>query len=145
MGAKYQCHKECFGPAIAREDEDDLIKKKRDTKFITKVYQHILEKFKEIRQRFSKAVNSGALSRSEEIIYEHFEKLKQIWGGLPNIEPMPNSTNSNFVNFNVSAENRTFMSIVEGDRIEITASNTIGVTNINDDQNTSGVINHDKN
>ena len=118
MGAKYQCHKECFGPAIAREDEDDLIKEKRDTKFITKVYQHILEKFKEIRQRFSKAVNSGALSRSEEIIYEHFEKLKQIWGGLPNIEPMPNSTNSNFVNFNVSAENRTFMFIVEGDRIE---------------------------
>ena len=145
MGAKYQCHKECFGPAIAREDEDDLTKEKRDTRFITKVYQHILEKFKEIRQRFSKDVNSGALSRSEEIIYEHFEKLKQIWGGLPNIEPMPNSTNSNFVNFNVSAENRTFMSIVEGDRIEITASNTIGVTNINDDQNTSGVINHDKN
>lgn len=35
---------------------------------------------------------------------------------------------SNFVNVNVSAGSRTFMSSVEGDRIETTASNTIGVS-----------------
>ena len=47
---------------------------------------------------------------------------------------MPNGIDSNFVNFNVSAGNRTFMSSVEADRIETTASNTIAVSN-NDDQN----------
>lgn len=35
---------------------------------------------------------------------------------------------SNFVKVNVSAGSRTFMSSVEGDRIETTASNTIGVS-----------------
>ena len=47
---------------------------------------------------------------------------------------MPNGIDSDFVIFNVLVGNRTFMSPVEADRIETTASNTIGVTN-NDDQN----------
>ena len=104
------------------------------------VYQR---KSNEICQGFLKAVISGTRSGSGKIIYEHFEKLKQIWGGLPNIEYVPNGVDSDFVNFNVSAGNMNFMSSVEGDKIETTASNTISVSN-NDDENTSGVINHEK-
>ena len=47
---------------------------------------------------------------------------------------MPNGIDSYFVSFNLSPGNRTFLSSVEADIIETTASNTIGVTN-NDDQN----------
>ena len=31
MGAKYRVHKECFGPAMAIEDREDLTKEKRDS------------------------------------------------------------------------------------------------------------------
>ena len=31
MGAKYRVHKECFGPAMATEDREDLTKEKRDS------------------------------------------------------------------------------------------------------------------
>ena len=43
------------------------------------------------------------------------------------MEPKPTSTDSNFVNFNVSDEDRTFMSLVEGDRIEITANTKVSL------------------
>ena len=113
-GGKYQDRKECFGPAMVREDQEDLTKEKRDsiqkdTKLITKDYQHTLEKIKEICQWFSKEVISETRSGSGKIIYKHFEKIKQIRGGSPNIEPMPNGIGSNFVNFNVSAGDRTFL------------------------------------
>ena len=100
-------------------------------------------KSNEICQGFFKAVISGIHSGSGKIIYEHFEKLKQILCGLPNIEYVPNGVDSDFLNFNVSAGNITFMLSVEGDKIETTASNTIGVSN-NNDENTSGVINHEE-
>ena len=43
MGAEYQVYKECFGPAMAIEDQEDLTKEKRDsiqkdTKLLTKGY-----------------------------------------------------------------------------------------------------------
>ena len=31
MGGKYRVHKECFGPAMAIEDREDLTKEKRDS------------------------------------------------------------------------------------------------------------------
>ena len=31
MGAKYRVHEECFGPAMAIEDRQDLTKDKRDS------------------------------------------------------------------------------------------------------------------
>lgn len=70
MGAEYQVYKECFGPAMAIEDQEDLTKEKRDsiqkdTKLLTKGYQRIPAKIKEIRQWFLKAVINGIRSGSE--------------------------------------------------------------------------------
>ena len=44
----------------------------------------IIEKVKEIRKIFSKAVTSGTNSGSEEIVDEFFDKLATIWGGSAN-------------------------------------------------------------
>ena len=45
----------------------------------------VVEKVKEIRQNYSKAVVLGWRSRSGKTIYEHYEKLVQILGSTPNV------------------------------------------------------------
>ena len=49
----------------------------------------IQEKTKEIRQAFSKAVVSGPRSGSGKIVFEHYDNLLLIWGGLANSNPLP--------------------------------------------------------
>ena len=46
-----------------------------------------MEKVKEIRQSFAKAVVSGNRSESGKIVYEFYDKLVLIWGGSANTEP----------------------------------------------------------
>ena len=55
---------------------------------------------------------------------------------------MLDGVDSDFFNFNVSAGNGSVLS-VEDEKIEATANNTIGVS-IDDDENSSRVINHEE-
>lgn len=48
-----------------------------------------MEKVKEIRQNFAKAVVAGNRSGSGKIVYEFYEKLILIWGGSANTKPLP--------------------------------------------------------
>ena len=48
----------------------------------------IIEKVKEIRQNFSKAVTIGTRSGSGKIVYEFVDKLVTIWGGSVNTKPL---------------------------------------------------------
>ena len=55
---------------------------------IAKGYNRIVEKVKEIRHSFSKAVVSGTQSGCGKIVFEFYEKLITIWGGSANTEPL---------------------------------------------------------
>ena len=55
---------------------------------------------------------------------------------------MLDGVDSDFFNFNVSAGNGSVLS-AEDEKIEATANNTIGVS-IDDDENSSRVINHEE-
>ena len=48
----------------------------------------IIEKAKDIRQNFSKAVTTGTRSGSGKIVYEFFDKLVTIWGESANTKPI---------------------------------------------------------
>lgn len=48
-----------------------------------------MEKTKEIRQSFSKAVISGSRSGSGKLVFEHYDSLIKIWGGSANSKPLP--------------------------------------------------------
>ena len=55
---------------------------------ITKGQKRVMEKVKEIRQNFSKAVLSGSRSGSGKIVYEFYDKLITLWGGSASTEPL---------------------------------------------------------
>ena len=52
-------------------------------KSIKQDYHRILEKIKEIGQKFSSAITTGTRSGSRKIILEHFDTLSEIYGGSP--------------------------------------------------------------
>ena len=100
-----------FGPVnietLADEDIEELNdeekaqqkKKQADEKgLIAKGYNRVVEKVKEIRQSFSKAVVAGSRSGSGKIVYEFYDKLIQIWGGSANTAPLSFGTSSEILN-----------------------------------------------
>jgi hypothetical protein len=62
---------------------------KKSEELIDKGIKQIMEKVKEIRQNFAKAVVAGNRSGSGKIVYEFYEKLILIWGGSANTKPLP--------------------------------------------------------
>ena len=72
------------------DEEKAQVKKEvaRVKSCIAKGYNRIVEKVKEIRQSFSKAVVSGTRSGCGKIVFEFYEKLITIWGGSANTEPL---------------------------------------------------------
>ena len=62
---------------------------KLENKLIDTGYNRVLQKVKILRQAFSKAIVSGTRSGSHRMVYRHFEVMKSIWGGSPNVEPVP--------------------------------------------------------
>ncbi len=63
-----------------------LQKKSKELK--DKGNKRIMEKVKEIRQNFAKAVVAGSRSGSGKIVYEFYDKLILIWGGSANTKPL---------------------------------------------------------
>ena len=82
-----------FGPICVvalPSDFDELTKAEQETarqlvkeskELIAKTTKRVMEKVKEIRQSFSKAVVSGSRSGSGKIVYEFYDKLILLWGG----------------------------------------------------------------
>ena len=67
-------------------------------KLVTRGYQRVREKIKDLRQGFSKAILSGTRSGSGELVYDNYDRLKQLWGGCPNTQPLSSEIDSNDVN-----------------------------------------------
>ena len=66
-------------------EEYDLYKKTtaEEKIQIAKVYDRIKAKVKSIRQDYRTAVNKGTRSGSGKLVKEHFDILREIWGGSP--------------------------------------------------------------
>ena len=47
---------------------------------IKKGYSRVMEKIKELRQRFSNAVTAGSRSGSGKLVMEFYDTMVQIWG-----------------------------------------------------------------
>ena len=73
------------------KEEKDLAKErvKLSKELISKGTKRIMEKVKEIRQSFSKAVISGRRSGSGKIVFEFYDQLVLLWGGgSANVSPL---------------------------------------------------------
>ena len=75
-----------------------------------RAHKRVVEKIKEIRQNYSKAVVSGRRSGSGKLIYEHYDKLVQIWGSTPNVSPLK---------FGVSADNFKTVQVIQLDENDV--------------------------
>ena len=83
-------HSRWFGPAkpsmcpegLTTEEQKDFLKTvKRDKDHIKLGYSRVMEKIKEIRQGFTKAVTTGKRSGSGKIVAEFYDDLNNIFGG----------------------------------------------------------------
>ena len=100
MAKLYEDDVALFGPVTGiplpenfdRLNEEEKTKAKNRVKeskdLITKGQKRVMEKVKEIRQSFSKAVVSGSRSGSGKIVYEFYDKLITLWGGSAGTEPL---------------------------------------------------------
>lgn len=88
------------------DEEREQLKKQEahERDLISKGYHRVVEKVKEIRQNFSKAVVQGTRSGCGKFIYEFYDKLITIWGGSANTEPLPYGVSSNSLNNEVGVQ-----------------------------------------
>jgi hypothetical protein len=66
-----------------KAEAKELVKISKE--LIAKGTKRVMEKVKEIRQAFSKAVISGTRSGSGKIVFEFYDKLVLLWGGSANV------------------------------------------------------------
>ncbi len=84
---------------LSTEDKEKFNKKKQEEiASLKKGHLRIVEKLKEIRQNFSKAVTAGTRSGSGKFVYEFYEILVGIWGGSATTEPLAYGITSSLMN-----------------------------------------------
>ena len=100
MAKIYDEQQEFFGPLeilpsekpleeLSKSEKDSFMKRKKLLNSqLQRGHQRVVEKVKEIRQNFSKAVTLGTRSGSGKIVYEFYEELISIWGGSPASKPL---------------------------------------------------------
>ena len=81
-----------------KEKEETNKRSLKERGIIKRGYNRVLEKIKDIRQKFSTAVTTGCRSGSGKIVLEHFDTLVLIWGGSPAAEPLSYGIDSDFLN-----------------------------------------------
>ncbi|PFX21213.1 Membrane primary amine oxidase [Stylophora pistillata] len=86
-----------FGPeettAIPEDVEEslrkELVEKVMSKKaLMKKSYSRVMEKIKELRQKFCNAVTAGSKSGSGKLVMEFYDVMVKIWGGSPSTEPL---------------------------------------------------------
>ena len=119
MAKLYADDEDLFGPPSPSTLTDDGSQEqkllfKQQKKEISRGYQRILEKIKDLRQGFSKAILSGTRSGSGKIVYEYFDRLKQIWGSCPNTKPLACGVDSNSVSSSQANGDKDVEEIITG-------------------------------
>ena len=77
-----------FDSLPSEEKSEVKVSAKKAKELTNRGVKRIMEKVKEIRQNFSKAVVSGTRGGSGKIVFEYYDKLCQIWGGSANVEKL---------------------------------------------------------
>ena len=158
MTKLYADDEDLFGSPLLNSLTDDVSKEekqlfKQQKKDISRGYQQILEKIKDLRQGFSKAILNGTRSGSGKIVYEHFDRLKQLWGGCPNTKPLSCGVDTSSVNTNHADGDNSDSDGEEGRlteppslNIELEESSLGGSINSEDPEETTGESSakHDK-
>ena len=110
MAKRYECNNDLFGPVdvtppsrpLSELNEEEKAaynaQAKQEKDLISRGHKRVMEKVKDLRQGFSKAVLAGRRSGSGKLVYDHYDELKLIWGGSPNTEPLPSGVDSDAVN-----------------------------------------------
>ena len=122
---------------LSKEDQIKIkreLKQKRDS--ITKEKNRIMEKTKEVRQAFSKAVMSGSHSESEKLVFEHYDKLIYIWRGSANTEPLPFGVSSEDFVGNNEDNTGSYFSFYE-DNVDDTSNDSLAIFNSDQDVNSN--------
>ena len=158
MAKLYADDEDLFGSPSPNSLTDDASKEekqllKQQKKDISRGYQRILEKIKDLRQGFSKAILKGTRSGSGKIVYEHFDRLKQLWGGCPNTKPLSCGVDTSSVNTNQADGDNNDNGGEEGRlteppslNIELEESSLVGSINSEDPEEITGESSakHDK-
>ena len=91
--------------SLSPEEQGEFRKiQQTENKLINKGYNRVLEKVKETRQNFSKAVVSGKRSGSGKVVYEFYDQLDAIWGGNSNVEKLSCGINTESIAANNSID-----------------------------------------
>ena len=158
MTKLYADDEDLFGSPLLNSLTDDVSKEekqlfKQQKKDISRGYQQILEKIKDLRQGFSKAILNGTCSGSGKIAYEHFDRLKPLWGGCRNTKPLSCGVDTSSVNTNHADGDNSDSDGEEGRlteppslNIELEESSLGGSINSEDHEETTGESSakHDK-
>ena len=79
MASIYSYETNLFEAATPEEMKEHLVARKNETKLVQRGHQRIMEKIKELRQSFSKAILLGSRRGSGKLIYELYDQLVDIW------------------------------------------------------------------
>ena len=84
-----------FGPQTVQSEDIDSMDMQSQLAYRRKIqqfeklkkegYNRVKSKIKELRAGYKVAVDKGTRSGSGKLVYDHFEKLQQIWGGSPSV------------------------------------------------------------
>ena len=107
-----------YTPLPSEEMNDEYKSQhKKEAEMISKGRSRIVEKVKDIRQKFSKAVTSGTRSGSGKIVFQFYDKLIKIWGGSANTEPLPFGVRSSDLEAESNEEEENCSLQVENDNV----------------------------
>ena len=74
---------------VEESQRKELVGKVKSEKaLIKKGYSRVMEKIKELRQKFSNAVTTGSRSGSGKLVMELYDVMVKIWRGSPSTEPL---------------------------------------------------------
>lgn len=75
--------------SLPNEEKNEVKAAMKESKELTvRGAKGIMEKVKEIRQNFSKAVVSGTRNGNGKIVFEFYDRFCEIWGGSANTEKL---------------------------------------------------------
>ena len=108
----YRDEEDLFGPLKNEKPDKTATKEERvlcneHKKLVTRGYKQIQERIKDLRHGFSKAIVNGTSSGNGKFVYEHYDRLKQIWSASSNMEPLTCRIDTSSVNMTQITVNRT--------------------------------------
>ena len=114
---------------IEESEKEELLNiVKNEKAIIKKGYSRVMEKIKELRQRFSNAVTAGSRSGSGKLVMEFYDTMVQIWGGSPSTEPL---------SFGIESSEGQGMQPDGGSGSDTTTDTSVGADQLSEERNTS--------